>query len=185
MLVIVKIARVHQSHGVQVRREDIGILIQRPVLDDVLALLPDVQQLTRPGMKIVNLDIERPAPHILIKTVDIRIRLRRLIDRPVPVMTGQQLSQCGLPRADISCNSDMHNTPIFAYPFGKQKDRPVVFLFCNWQIYEKNPRLQKFFHKKSTQHTPNHHCNGVTPPALHIFRRGQAIIRPPVRYSVK
>jgi hypothetical protein len=147
LLVVVEIAGVHQSHGMEVGREDISIFIKGAVLNDIGSLFLDVEELAGASMEVVNLDIERPTAHILIETVDIGIRLCRLENRAIAIVACQYLRESGLSRAYISCNSDVHNMSKFAYPFVIQKNRHNIILFLKKQIYKKNPSHTNFFVK--------------------------------------
>ena len=91
-------------------REDMGILVDGTVLDDVLAAVTDIHHLTEAAVEEENLDIERPALHVLIETIEIRIVLHLLV-MGIPVeMLGQESRQGRLARAYVASYCDMHNT---------------------------------------------------------------------------
>ena len=122
MLVVVEVAGIHQSHGMQVGSENVGIFVQGAVLDDILAFLMGVEKLACASVQIVNLDVERPTTHILVKTVDIGIRFGGLVYGPIAIMASQHLGQCRLSRTNIPCNSNVHKRSKFPYSFVTQKN---------------------------------------------------------------
>jgi len=71
--VIFEVTCGHQAHAVEVRCEDIGILIDGPVLDDIFARLADLDDLAEPAVQKIDLQVERPALHVLVKVIEIGI----------------------------------------------------------------------------------------------------------------
>ena len=89
-LVVLEVAGFHQAHRIKVGREDVRIFVDGAVLDDVFAALADVHHLTETAVEEENLDVERPALHVLIEAVEVRVVFNFLIMRlPVEVL-GQQ-----------------------------------------------------------------------------------------------
>ena len=91
-------------------------------MDDVFAFFMGVEELACACVQIVDLDVERPATHILVKTVDIGVRFGGLVYGSIPIMTRQHFGQCCLSRTDIPCNSNVHKRFCFPYPFVTQKN---------------------------------------------------------------
>src|SRR5690606_24608602 len=59
--VIFKITIGHQAHCVQVWRKNIGIFINRPVLDHVFIFLADFKNLAKATVQKVDLEVKGPA----------------------------------------------------------------------------------------------------------------------------
>ena len=72
-LIILVVACLHQTHIIQVSRENISIFVDSSVLDDIVAALAYLHHLTETAVKEIYLQVERPALHIFIKTLQIRI----------------------------------------------------------------------------------------------------------------
>jgi hypothetical protein len=81
----------------QVGCEYISILIDGPVLDNSLPGFPDHQNLAKPAVKKIDLQIERPSLHVFIKAVEIGVRFNILKMRLPIKMLGKQLRQGSLP----------------------------------------------------------------------------------------
>ena len=98
----------HESHPMQVVGKDIGILIHRTVLHDIAGrIVQDIHRLLDATSQKIDLEIKRPAIHILIKITDIRI-VTHLVIGLGPITFGQHLRQRRLAASDISCNCDIH-----------------------------------------------------------------------------
>src|SRR5882762_8844862 len=91
----------------QVGREDMRILINGPVLDHRLGPRVDLQQLVQPAVQKEDLQVERPARHVLIKIVQVRIMIHILELRDPFVMLAQHLRQRRFACADIPRYGDM------------------------------------------------------------------------------
>lgn len=111
--VVLEVACVEESHGMEVGRKDIGIFIQGAVLDDVGVGFPDVDELFEAGVEKINLKIEGPAAHVFVKTVDVRVVVGWLKYWPITVVSCQQFCQGCLSRSDVSSYGDMHYEYIF------------------------------------------------------------------------
>lgn len=102
--IVLKIPLRHQAHRVQIRRKNIRILINCAVLHHRRIALQNPQNLLVPIIQKINLQIERPPLHIMIKITQIRIIVCRLIMRLPTKVPTQPLAQRRLPRADIPGN---------------------------------------------------------------------------------
>ena len=110
------VARGHQPHFMQVVREDMRILVNRPVLEDHtrLAVRKHVHRLLDPAPEKRDLQVERPAVHILVEIADIGVvALLQIALRGVTLR--QHLSQRRLAAPDISCNGYIHDRIVNGY----------------------------------------------------------------------
>ena len=73
LLVGVVVARAHQAHVVQVGRKNIGVFVDGAVLNHVFALTPYAVNLAEPAVQEVNLQVEGPSRHVVIKLVEVGI----------------------------------------------------------------------------------------------------------------
>ena len=87
-----------------------GVLVDGAILNHVLAAIADVHHLTEAAVQEEDLDVERPALHVLIETVEIRIVLHFLVVRLPVEMLGQEPRQGSLARAYVASYCNMHNT---------------------------------------------------------------------------
>ena len=93
----------------KVRSEYACVLIYGPVLDDDVIALGDLHHILESLVQEVNLEIERPPFHILIKISEIWIEVNRLeLWRP-SVLRREHLGQGSLSATDVSSNCYMHN----------------------------------------------------------------------------
>ena len=119
------VARGHQPHLVKVAREDVRVLVDRAVLDDVA--LRDVgehlHRLPDAASEEIDLQVERPAVHVLVKIADIGV-VALLEVGPRVVTRREHLGQRGLPAADISGYGYIHNDPCFN-PVSLSAPRPA------------------------------------------------------------
>ena len=73
LLVGVEVARRHEAHVVKVRGEDVGVLVNRAVLDDALVLAAKAVNLAEPAVQEVNLQVERPPSHVVVELVQVGV----------------------------------------------------------------------------------------------------------------
>ncbi len=86
----------------QVGGEDVGILVDRPVLDHILPAPPDLFDLLDPGIEVIDLQVEGPTLHIVVKVIEVGILFDVLV-QGVPIKVfGQQFGQGGFSRSDVS-----------------------------------------------------------------------------------
>ena len=93
--VVLKVSGRHQPHGLQVGREDVGVLVDGSVLDDGLALLLHLNQLREAASKEVHLQVERPTGHVLVEIVEVGVVVHFFKVGSVAVVLGQQRGQRG------------------------------------------------------------------------------------------
>ena len=68
-----QIARRHQPHLVQVVGEDVGILVDRAILNDhVVARCEHIERLLDTTAQKIDLQVERPPLHVVVEIADIR-----------------------------------------------------------------------------------------------------------------
>ena len=99
----------------QVRREDVGIFIDRAVLDHGLGTAMDLEQLVQPAVEKIDLQLKAPAGHVLVKIVQVRIVVHIFELRDPFVLLAQQLGQRGLTCANITGNCYMLGLPCFSH----------------------------------------------------------------------
>ena len=92
----------------QVRCKDARILIYGAVLDDHLVAVSDVHHVLEPLVEEINLQIERPSFHILVKISQIWVKIYRLELRRPTVVRRQHLGKRSLAASYVSCNRYMH-----------------------------------------------------------------------------
>jgi hypothetical protein len=84
-----------------------GVFIDRPVLDHRLGAGMDLQQLVETVVKEINLQVEAPTRHVLIKVIQIGIVID-IFELGYPaIMLAQHLRQGSLAGSDIPGYSDM------------------------------------------------------------------------------
>lgn len=105
--VVLKITGGHQPHFVKIRCEYIGIFINSPVLYRWTVTGLNFDDLLKPGIQKVYLQVEGPTLHVKIKIVEIRIGRSVFIMNIPAIMSAQCAGQACLARADISSNTDM------------------------------------------------------------------------------
>ena len=71
--VVFEVSCAHQSHAVEVRREDARVLVDCAVLDDHFVELGDVDYVLEALVQEVYLEVERPSFHILVEVCKIRV----------------------------------------------------------------------------------------------------------------
>jgi hypothetical protein len=57
----------------EVGSKNISIFINGPVLDHVFSAVSDLNYLPEPGIQKIDLQVKRPALHVLVKTMQVRI----------------------------------------------------------------------------------------------------------------
>ena len=105
------------AHGIVIRHEYINAFIERPVLDDHLVALGNLDQILEPLSKEIGLKVIRPSRNIFIIIFQVRIICDRLESRCPAIMLGQHPGKRGLPTADISSNTNMHINEYYIFPF--------------------------------------------------------------------
>ena len=71
--VIAEIPVGHKTHGMQVGRKDVGILINGSILNDVLAAFPNLENLSEARVQEINLQVEGPTLHGAVKVIQVGI----------------------------------------------------------------------------------------------------------------
>ena len=69
----IEVARRHESHLVQICRKDMRILVDRPVLEQVAAVVQNLDRLVDAGPQKVDLQVERPSAHVFVEVADARV----------------------------------------------------------------------------------------------------------------
>ena len=94
----------------EVVREDMRILVDRAILKDrprIAVVGQHVHRLLNAAPEEVDLQIERPAVHVLVEIADVGVVA--LLEVGFGVVTlGQNPGQRGLPASDIACNGYIH-----------------------------------------------------------------------------
>ena len=121
-LVVLEIAGGHQAHRVEVGRENVCVFVDGPVLNDGLALFLHLDQLRETRLQEVDLQVEGPPRHVLVEIVQVRVVVHLFEVGGVAVVFGQQRGQGGFPRADVSCDGEMHE--VFVVYVGVKNGRP-------------------------------------------------------------
>ncbi len=104
-----EVARRHEPHAVEVVGEDVRILVHGAVLEDDLRILRQhVHRLPYPAAEERNLQIERPAIHILVEIADVGV-VRILQVGLRAVASGEDLRERRPAAADISCYCYIHD----------------------------------------------------------------------------
>ena len=94
-------------------RKNKSILIYSAVLHHYIGTLLYVDNLLETVVQEINLQIERPPWHIVVKIVQIRVVLHILVvGLPFEVFS-QNLGQSSFTGTNVSGNSDMFNVPFF------------------------------------------------------------------------
>ena len=73
LLVGVEVARRHEAHVVKVGSKNVGVLVNRAVLDDALVLAAKAVNLAEPAVQEVNLQVERPPSHVVVELVEVGV----------------------------------------------------------------------------------------------------------------
>ena len=91
-------------------REDMRILVDRAILEDrprIAVVGQHIHRLLNAAPEEVDLQIERPAVHVLVEIADVGVVA--LLEVGFGVVTlGQNPGQRGLPASDIACNGYIH-----------------------------------------------------------------------------
>ena len=93
----------------QVGREDAGVFVDTAVLHDDLVALADFYHVQEALVQEVNLDIERPALHIVVEVGKIGVVIDRFEFRGPFEVLHEHLGQRGFSTADIAGYRDVHN----------------------------------------------------------------------------
>src|SRR5258706_7543376 len=72
--------------GMEIGGKDVCVFVNRTVLDNGLFAIPDFPDLIKPAVEEVNLKMERPSRHVIIKILEVRILVNGLIQRRPPVV---------------------------------------------------------------------------------------------------
>ena len=88
--------------------KNIGILINRTILNDRFARFSDLKDLVKPGIEELDLKVERPTLHICIKIVQVRIIIDILIMRFPHEMFAKYAGQSSFARSDIPRYCNVH-----------------------------------------------------------------------------
>ena len=96
------------AHSSVVGHEDIHSLKDWAILKHNIFCFRNGQQVTESLFEEIDLKVERPALDVVIIIFEIGVMGYRFIAWCPPVMLRQQLCECGLARANISCYDDVH-----------------------------------------------------------------------------
>ena len=96
----------------QIRSKNVSVLVNGTVLNHSLARFQYLQNLIVAAVKEEYLQIERPALHIVVKVVHIRVVGLFVVSLPLEIFR-QKTCQCGLSRANVSCYSDVHSVSFY------------------------------------------------------------------------
>jgi hypothetical protein len=94
------------SLPVQVSSENLGVLVDAPILYDRAIFLEQIVMLSQAPRKEKHLGMKAPTAHIVVKIGQIRIFGYCFIDRLPAEAFSQQSGQGRLPHPDISGNGD-------------------------------------------------------------------------------
>ena len=86
-----------------------GILVNGPVLDDILSGIADIYHFLESLVQKIDLKVERPTRHVVVKIFKVRVVVNRFILRDPSQILCQQPCKSGLSAADISCDTYMHS----------------------------------------------------------------------------
>lgn len=89
------VAIIDKATGVEVGSENVGILIDGPVLDDGLVALPDLPHLVETAVEEEDLEVKRPALHVIVEIAQVGIIVDRLIQRHPTVVLRQLFHERG------------------------------------------------------------------------------------------
>ena len=103
--IVTVVAIVHLANVMQVSGEDLGVLIDRAILDDRLAGFRHALMMLEPVRQEVDLEMERPPFHVAIKVGEVRIVIDRFEIRVPAKPIGEEPRKGGLTGADIACHS--------------------------------------------------------------------------------
>ena len=106
--IIGEITVAHHADVVQIRGKDTGILEDGTILHDGLVAARNLHHVMETLVQEVNLEIERPALHILIIISEIRIIIHWLEVCLPAISLGKHFGQCSLAATYISCYCYMH-----------------------------------------------------------------------------
>lgn len=102
--VIVVVSPSHQAHVVQVAGKNVSIFVNGPILNDRFFSTQDRQNLLVSAVQKVNLQVERPTVHVVVKINEVRVVVGGFIV-DVPIETFAQLGTKGcFSGANISGN---------------------------------------------------------------------------------
>lgn len=106
--IALEVAVVEIAHLVVVDGEDIDTLKDASVLYDRLFRPCDVEQVFEALLEEIDLEGKRPSRDVFVVVLKIRIVVDGLELRRPTIVTGEQVGQCSLAAAYISCDDDMH-----------------------------------------------------------------------------
>ena len=89
---------------VQVGSENVGVLVNRAVLDNRFFALSDLMDLIEPAVEKINLQVERPSGHVVIKIAEIGVMVNRFVEGRPSIVLRKLLDQRGLARTDVARN---------------------------------------------------------------------------------
>ena len=118
--VVLEIARGHQPHRMQVRSEDVRVLVDRSILYHVATTTTDLQQLLKATVQKENLQVEAPTRHVLVEIEQVWVVVHRFFQAVPLVVLGQKLRERGFPGANVACYRDVHDDRV------PMKDRECI-----------------------------------------------------------
>ena len=107
--VILEITGGHEPHIVQVRRKNVGIFVDGPVLHNGLITPVNAQYLCVTIMEEIDLQVERPALHIQVEIAEVGIIVRRLIMHFPTEVFAQLSAEGGFASTDVAGYRDVFN----------------------------------------------------------------------------
>lgn len=104
----------------QVRSEDVRVLVYRLILYHVATTATDLQQLLKATVQKENLQVEAPTRHVLVEVEQVWVVVYRFFQAVPLVVLGQKLRERGFPRANVACYRDVHDDRV------PMKDRECI-----------------------------------------------------------
>lgn len=71
--VVLIVPVVHEPTGVEVRGENVSVLVNSPILDNCFVVLPDLADLVEAAVEKINLEVKRPLFHVIIEIAEIGV----------------------------------------------------------------------------------------------------------------
>jgi len=106
--VVVEVAVAHVALGMEVGGKDACILENGAVLNDGFGALANLHDVLEALVQEVDLEVERPAAHVLIEIVEIGVVVDGLEACRPAVVGSKELGEGGFATTYVSCDGDMH-----------------------------------------------------------------------------
>ena len=95
------VAVIDVSACMKICRKDVGIFVDGPVLYDGLAAVADLPHLVEPAVEKVDLQVKRPACHVVIEIPQVGVVVDGLEKRRPAIVPGQFISQGAFAGPDV------------------------------------------------------------------------------------